>query len=155
MSASHREWRVALAAVIGSPCINRNMPTLWELLESSTRISEHQGMILPQHIPRIVWTRVLFSWFSTEEQFYLISGDLPAQWTSRKSAVLDWETAGYYPGLGILPDAGIHDACIGTCLCSHFSRSASEGGIGYISDYLFGIIHSLDVWSILVCHYNL
>ncbi|KAF9237454.1 hypothetical protein BU15DRAFT_48660 [Melanogaster broomeanus] len=59
--------------------------------------------IQPQHVPRILRTRVdeLFSCFPTEAPVYFTHGGaLPSNILvdgSRITAIIDWETAGFYP----------------------------------------------------------
>lgn len=92
-----------LGDVTGGPYHNRNMPVPWNPPHAFSSIKEYldyyRDIFLDFCGPEYV--EELFSCFPTEGQFYLTHGDLLPHNIlvdgSKITAILDWETAGYYP----------------------------------------------------------
>ena len=92
-----------LGDVNGGPYDNRNMPVPWNPPHPFSSIKEYldyyRDIFLEFCGPEYV--EELFGCFPTQGQFYLTHGDLLphnvlVEW-SKITAILDWETAGYYP----------------------------------------------------------
>ena len=94
---------MTLGAVTGGPYNNWNMPCPWNPPHAFSSITEYlnhyRDMFLEFCGPDYV--NELFSCFPTEGQFYLTHGDLLPHNIlvdgSKITAIIDWETAGYYP----------------------------------------------------------
>lgn len=99
----HSYTSTTLGAVTGGPYNNRNMPYPWNPPHAFPSIKEYlnyyRDIFLEFCGPEYV--NELFSAFPTEGQVYLTHGDLLPHNIlvdgSTITAILDWETAGYYP----------------------------------------------------------
>ncbi|KAF8221028.1 kinase-like protein [Tricholoma matsutake] len=99
----HSYTSTMLASVTGGPYNNRTMPYPWHPTHAFSSVKEYldyyRGIFVEFCGPEYV--DELFSCFPTEAQVYLTHGDLLPHNIlvdgSRITAIIDWETAGYYP----------------------------------------------------------